>query len=196
MADDNITKQKDKIRKEILGIRDALLPDVRTLKSRSIQARLLALPEIQDAKEIFLYVSFRSEVDTHEMIRAFLGNRKNISVPLTDMKLKKLTPLRIRNFETDLVPGTMDILEPGPENAEPVSPDAIDVIITPGAAFSEQGWRIGYGGGFYDRFFKDYGKKSYALAFELQIVQDIPFDPVYDVGVGCIVTESRVINCK
>ena len=192
--DDSLKKQKDTIRTEILKRRDALLPDVRTLKSRSIQARLFAIPEIQAAKEIFFYVSFRSEVETHEMIRTLLRNKKNISVPLTDMKQKKLTPLRIRDFEADLVPGAMGILEPGPGNAEPVSPDDIEIIITPGTAFSEQGWRIGYGGGFYDRFFKESRGTSYALAFEEQIVNTVPHDIRFDIRVDYIVTEDRIIS--
>jgi 5-formyltetrahydrofolate cyclo-ligase len=193
---DTLKEKKKLLRKEILCLRDGLSSEERHKKSRLIQARLFELAYIKAAQNIFFYVSFKSEVQTHDMIRALLSRGKTVVVPITDMKNRRLVLSRITDFDEDLAPGTMGILEPGPEKLDPVPSEEIDIVITPGVAFCEEGWRVGYGGGFYDRFFKDYGKKSYALAFELQIVQDIPFDPVYDVGVGCIVTESRVINCK
>jgi 5-formyltetrahydrofolate cyclo-ligase len=66
----------------------------------------------------------------------------------------------------------------------------------PGAAFSDKGCRIGYGGGFYDRFLQKKSISSYALAFDFQIIDEVPFSPEYDVKVDYIVTEKRIIETK
>jgi 5-formyltetrahydrofolate cyclo-ligase len=193
---DTLKEKKDLLRKETLRRRDELSPEERQVKSRIIKARLFNLPDIVSAQNIFFYVSFRSEVQTHEMIRAALAGGKTVTVPAIDMKQRRLVPSRIESFDDDLALGTLGILEPRPEKLRPVPAHQVDVVITPGAVFCEKGWRLGYGGGFYDRFLKESEKKSYALAFELQIVQDVPYDLRYDAGVDYIVTENRVICCK
>ena len=74
--------------------------------------------------------------------------------------------------------------------------DDIDIVIMPGAAFSYKGCRIGYGGGFYDKFLQKRTIPSYALAFDFQIVDEVPFIPQHDVKVDYIVTEKRIIETK
>ena len=193
---DTLKEKKKLLRNKILRRRDKLPPEERQVKSRIIETSLFNLPDIISAQNIFFYVSFRSEVQTHEIIRAVLASGKTVTVPVTDMKQRRLVLSRIESFEDDLAPGTMGILEPGPEKLRPVPAQQVDVVITPGAVFCEKGWRIGYGGGFYDRFLSEFKKMSYALAFELQVVQDVPYDLRYDVGVDYIITENRVISCK
>ena len=130
------------------------------------------------------------------MIRDAISFGKAVTVPVTDMNERRLIPSFLQSFEDDLAPGAMGIPEPRKGKIRQVPPEEIDVVITPGAAFCEEGWRVGYGGGFYDRFLRNSKKKALALAFELQIVQEVPHDLQYDVGVDCIVTENRVIYCK
>ncbi len=193
---DCIVEKKNLLRSKILRLRNALSTRERQDKSRCIQTCLFRIPDIIEAQNIFIYVSFKSEVQTHEMIKALLLEGKNIIVPVTDMVNKRLMLSRISDFDADLKPGVMGILEPVREKMKTVSQDSVDIVIAPGVAFSREGWRIGYGGGFYDRFFRETPKRSYALAFELQIVSDLPYDPKYDVPVDCIVTEERVICCS
>ena len=193
---DTLKEKKGLLRKEFLRRRDELPAEERLAKSRIIETRLFNHPDIVSAQNIFFYVSFRSEVQTHEMIHAALAIGKTVTVPVTDMNQKRLVLSRIESFEDDLAPGTMGILEPRPARLRQVQAHEVDVVITPGAVFCEKGWRVGYGGGFYDRFLSESKKKSYALAFELQVVQDVPHDLRYDVGVDYIITENRVICCK
>ena len=196
MTVNSVDDEKNLIRKKILCLRDELTADYRLEKSRYIQARLQSLPNVKRAANVFIYVSFRSEVYTHEMIREMLAAGKGVIVPVTDMKNKKLILSRITDFNDDLAPGTMGILEPRPEKISLVQAEEIDVVITPGAVFCEEGWRIGYGGGFYDRFLRESGKCSCGLAFDMQITGAVAHDPRYDVAVDYIVTESRIINCE
>jgi 5-formyltetrahydrofolate cyclo-ligase len=193
---DIIKTKKGLIRKEILKKRDFLPVAVHFEKSLEIVSRLFNIHEIIKAKSIFTYVSFRSEVITHGMINSFIGQGKVISVPFVDMKKKSMTPSRIESFKNDLVPGSMGILEPPAEKINPISADEIDIIILPGTAFNEKGCRIGYGGGFYDRFLQKSKVRSYALAFDFQLVDEVPFNPKFDMRVDYIVTEKRVIECK
>ncbi len=81
------------------------------------------------------YVSFRSEVETHAMIREALASGKTVVVPVTDMKNRSLALSRLEDFDTDLAPGTWGILEPKPDKIRPVSCRDIDLVIAPGAAF-------------------------------------------------------------
>jgi len=192
---DTLRQQKAAIRKEILKKRDALDPAVRASKSLLIQAALFTLPAIVSSSRIMFYVSFRSEVQTETMIKHALAIGKTVIVPITDLKNKRLVLSRLENYDEDLAPGTWGILEPGPEKVRPVSYADIDSVIAPGAAFSANGNRIGYGGGFYDRLLRESGKKACALSFEMQILSDIPNNPEQDVPVDYIITEKRVIAC-
>ncbi len=193
---DDLRQQKAAMRREILAKRDALDPAERAAKSHLIKSYLFSLPEIQSAPSLMFYVSFRSEVETHVMIKYAIAMGKKVIVPKTEMKNKQLLLSKLENFEEDLSPGTWGILEPKAEKLKPVTYDEIDVVVVPGAAFSEQGWRIGYGGGFYDRLLRESQKRSYALGFEMQVLPDIPHDPQIDVPVNYIVTERRVITCR
>ena len=192
---ESMRRQKAVIRKVILDLRDALAPEERGSRSIVIKESLFKLPQFLSAQSVMFYVSFRSEVETHAMIREALASGKTVVVPITDMKDRRLALSRLEDFDTDLAPGTWGILEPKPDKIRPVSCRDIDLVIAPGAAFSEKGWRIGYGGGFYDRLLKESGKNACALAFELQIVSDIPHDPQKDVAVNCIITEKRIVSC-
>lgn len=192
---ENLKSEKEQLRHEKLAKRDALPVEERSGKSREIVDRLLNLTEIIKANSIFTYVSFRSEVGTHSMINSLIKQGKCVSVPFIDINKKIIIPSVIKSFKNDLVPGAFGILEPVLENLNPLPAEKIDIIIMPGAVFNEKGCRLGYGGGFYDRFLKKKRIKSYALAFDCQLVDGVPFDPEFDIKVDHIVTEKRFIKC-
>ncbi len=193
---ENIKAKKELLRQKLLAKRDALSAQERLKKSGEIVSRLLKQPIIIEAKNIFTYVSFRSEVETHEMINIFLDQGKAVSVPFTDTKKKMIIPSIIKSVKNDLVPGTFGIFEPVAEKLCPMLVDDIDIVIMPGAVFSYKGFRIGYGGGFYDRFLQKRSIPTYALAFDFQIIDEVPFSPQYDVKVDYIATEKRIIEAK
>lgn len=190
----SLQQQKDNLRKEFLKKRDSLSHSELNLKSRQIQSWLVSIPDIHTARTIFIYVSFKNEVQTHDIICKALVEGKIVAVPFIDNKNKKLVASRIYNI-SDLAPGTLGILEPKRDSVQPLSIEEIDVIIVPGVVFSEKGWRLGYGGGYYDRFLYSTTHKSFALAYELQIIPELPHDDRYDVPVDYIVTENRIITC-
>jgi 5-formyltetrahydrofolate cyclo-ligase len=166
-------------------------------KSFNIFLQLKNFPLVQEAKNISIYVDFRNEVKTDQMILHFLSVGKNIMVPISVPSTKQMLFSQIFDPEKDLIPGNYGIMEPRQDAIRIVDPDCLDLILVPGVAFDLQGYRIGYGGGYYDRFFSQQKKRisAIALAFDLQIVEDLPKEP-FDHPVDYIITETHIIPCK
>ena len=182
---------KKTLRKQILESRFKLSSDDRRAKSRKIEERLFSLSEFRDASKVLFYASFRSEVETWQMIRRALAEGKRVVLPR--VKGRELALFAIRDFDRDVAPGAWDI--PEPVRGTPTKIGEIDLVIMPGAVFDEQGNRLGYGAGFYDRLLEGYGGMSVALAYEVQIVPEVEASP-HDIPVKKIVTEKRIIEAK
>lgn len=180
---------KKELRKKVLAARDKLLPRQRAAKSREIEERLFSLPEFKAARTVMFFASFRSEVDTGPMIRRALTFGKRVVLP--KVTGAELALHEIADFDNDVAPGAWGI--PEPDESRPVMLDELDMIIVPGAAFDEQGNRLGYGAGFYDKLLPVFRKTTVALAFELQIVPSVPAE-IHDIPIQKIVTDRRVIE--
>ena len=187
--------EKESIRKRILSLRNSQPPFRTITKSHRIKERLLITPEFIKAKTIMFYVSTKDEVKTESMIKHALKLGKKVVIPISDLNKRTLHLSEIKDFDNELEPGAFNILEPKKKFLRPVLPEGIDLVIVPGVAFDEDGDRIGYGMGFYDRFLRNIRKHVpvIGLAYELQIVDDIPVDDT-DVTVDKVVTEERIIG--
>ena len=184
------------LRKKVLSARNAMTAADIHAKSMIIGERLLAIPEIQESSNIFLYVSFRSEVETGTLLQKLIDLGKTVSVPITYVKERRLDAIRISNPETDLVPGYCDIPEPRSRIliSNYVAPETIDVVILPGSVFDERCGRFGYGGGFYDRFVSAIPEAiRIGLAFDLQVVERAPLQD-HDELLDMVLTEERIIR--
>lgn len=184
------------MRSRILAARDSLTADEMSAKSSAICETLLSLDEIQNSSTIFLYVSFRSEVQTIDLLNTLIENGKNVCVPITYVKEKRLDAIHITDPDKQFVPGYCNIPEPAPAilTTNLVSPESIDAVILPGSVFDERCGRFGYGGGFYDRFVSAIPKAHrIALAYDLQIVEQAPLQP-HDELLDLVITETRVIR--
>ena len=173
----------------MLAARDSLLPEQRTAKSREIEERLFSLPEFKSARIVLFFASFRSEVDTGPMIRRALTFGKRVVLP--KVKDAELALYEITDWDKDVSPGAWGI--PEPRENRPVRLDEIDLILVPGAAFDGLGNRLGYGAGFYDKLLSAFAKTTLALAFEAQIVPQVPAE-LHDIPIDKIVTERRLIR--
>ena len=184
------------LKKETLRLRDALSLELQEQKSNHITERVLRMDRLQQAETVFIYVDFRSEVKTRELIKKLQDMGKRVVVPVTLLEERDLLPVQITNMEQDLAPGYASILEPVEtiRSTRYVSPEKIDIIFLPGSVFDESGGRMGYGGGFYDRFVS--GKAPQAqrigLCYELQVVKRAPLQD-HDERMDSIITEERVI---
>lgn len=182
------------LRAGIMAARDSLSPEERQRKSLAITERLLALPEFAAARHVFAYVSFRSEVETLNLIAHCLDKGVTVSVPLTLPAERRLLPYAITDPVRDLVPGYCSIPEPM-QTLPLVDPGTIEVVVTPGSVFDAQGGRLGYGGGYYDRFLHTAAPQALriGLAFDLQVVATVPLES-HDEQLDYLITETRTIR--
>jgi 5-formyltetrahydrofolate cyclo-ligase len=185
------------LRKKTLIARDGLHPQERQVMSEIIIQKLFHLQDIIDGETLFIYVDFRSEVETRLCITALLKMGKRVVVPVTLAQEKRLLPVAIRNISRDLSPGYCGIPEPLMDirKSQVVAGSEIETIIVPGSVFDERGGRLGYGGGYYDRFMALEAPlaKRIGLAFDLQVFNRLTLQP-HDEMLDLIVTEKRIIK--
>jgi len=166
----------------------ALSADQRTLFSRRIAERVFNLPELGRATVVFVYLSHNDEVATHSIVDRLWAESKIVLVPRI-IDSTQMAACRFPGWDK-LIEGPLGILQPS-DSKEHVAP--VDVALTPGLAFASTGARLGFGVGYYDRWFSTYGAKvKIGLSFESQLLLALPTDQT-DVPMDLIVTEKRCI---
>lgn len=187
--------KKKLVRENILEKRSKIPANKRETDSQNIINKILDSDYYKEASTIMVFVSFSDEVNTHNFIKQAIKDGKNIVVPITFPETHELKPSLVKDFN-ELKPGYYDILTPPKEVRRYRDPEEIDLVITPGVAFRKDGYRVGYGGGYYDRFLSKIPETpKIAIAFSVQLVEDLPVDH-YDIPVDYIYTEDEIINSK
>lgn len=183
---------KRDIRGEFLAARNALTADEIIAGSRQVVQRLIGLGAIRGASTVMVYLAFGSEVVVDDLIRWGWNEGKGIAVPRCNPVDRELTASRVEGFD-ELERGHYGIREPKGDRLRPVPPDEIDAVVVPAVAFDRRGNRLGYGGGYYDRFLPAAPRAvRVGAAFACQIVAELPADR-HDIGMDCIVTDREVI---
>lgn len=180
-------KNKNEIRKYIKEKRKNLNKNDKEILDSKIFNKLINSEEYCTCNNIFLYVSFNGEVDTYRIINHALKNNKSVYVPKVVSKEYGMKAVRIKGFN-ELKKGAYGILEPK-DFCDAVFEKDIDLILIPGVAFDLKGARVGYGGGFYDRFLCKVSPKAkkIALAYDFQILDKVPKEE-HDVIIDKIIT--------
>ncbi|WP_202708432.1 5-formyltetrahydrofolate cyclo-ligase [Sporosalibacterium faouarense] len=187
---------KNSLRKDILDKRKGLSKDELELKSEKIKKLLLSSKFYQNPQSIMVYIDFRNEVKTEGIIKESLKVDKDIILPISIVETRELLLSKLMDYDKELSPGSYGILEPKQEFIREVKHDVIDLVLVPGVAFDRRGYRIGYGGGYYDRFLSKLDKSvpKVALAFNVQMV-DYAYEDDHDIPVDYIITENEIIEC-
>ncbi len=186
---DEVRAAKQTLRQTILARRATLSAATTARWSAAIADRVLNLPELKEASCCFCYIGMPGEVETKALIDAMVGAGHRLAVPWQPDR----TTMQACVFPgwQQMRPGAMGI--PVPVNPT-VCPASIDIALTPGLAFSPAGGRLGYGAGYYDRWFARHPRaRRIALAFDCMLSTDVPLEP-HDQPMQMIVTESGVIN--
>lgn len=185
---------KKDLRKIILSKRSEIQGEMRTQFEDKILSTLVQTSYFQQATRVASFVSFRDELSTHRINQMILDSGKELLLPYISMASKQMTFHRVHALD-ELVLSSYGIYEPDPTKHDIVSNDAIDLVLTPGLAFDARGFRLGYGGGFYDRLFQAIKKTipKIGLAFDLQYVTHIPVDP-FDQPITHLITEKGLID--
>jgi 5-formyltetrahydrofolate cyclo-ligase len=185
---------KKLFRKKVLEKRDSIPPSERIKKDALIKHRLFNLQEFKTAKTILFYASFRTEVDTINIIEESFEIGKTVLVPKVDKERHRLRLYEIKNLR-ELSTGYMGIPEPSLPDKRLREHNDVDLIIIPGVGFDLSGNRLGYGAGYYDILLADMKKKVpfIALAYEEQLIDAFPSE-MHDMKVDIIVTDEQVIK--
>ncbi len=160
-------------------------------KSRGICEGIKALREFQDAAVIYGYIPVRGEVDVRSLLEEAFRQEKRVALPRCLDRRGHMAFFEIRSF-SDLVPGAFHIPEPG-EGLKKMDVRN-GVMLVPGVGYDRSCSRLGYGGGYYDRFIgKTAGVSCIAPAYDFQLTDLLPVE-VHDARVDMIVTEKQIIK--
>lgn len=177
---------KDELRRHVLSERDALeKSSIKTL-SHAIQKKVIESSLFRSATVVGAYHAVGSEVKTDLIVSEARKQGKIICLP-------RVQESRISFYEfvleDGLVKGRFGIMEPPPD-ARPALPE---ILIVPGVAFDRDGYRLGYGKGYYDRFLSESTTTSIGLAYSFQVIEKIPSSP-HDKRMNALVTEKELIT--
>lgn len=188
--------EKNEIRKSVLGKRNNLSHEAQCLKSEAIFESIKNLAFIKETTCVASFVNFKSEVQTDAINQLLLDLNKILLLPRIDPSLKIMQFYQVTDLN-QLIVSPYGIREPNPLIHPHHPSHAIDLVLTPGVAFDNSGYRIGYGGGYYDRLFASISEKvpRIGVAFAIQSVPNIPID-TYDQPVHALVTENGLKNFK
>jgi len=180
---------KASARKTLLLARNALSEqDQRTFSGQVCASVLSIISRIHPAG-VFVYIALPDEVRTQSLIDELAAERIVVTVP----RLVDREEMRAVEFPgwTEMRPGPLGIPAPISDVA---CADSIDVAVVPGLGFTPDGGRLGFGAGYYDRWFSKHPAIfKIGVAFDCQITDSLPEEP-HDVGMDCIVTERRAIR--
>ena len=184
---------KRALRLQVLARRDGMPPATRSDASRAIVAAIAGRADFQAASRLLLTLPFGSEWDTRELVATALARRKTVALPRVNSATRELEFGIVADLDRDIASGYQGIPEPRAHCA-PIAIGTVDWVLVPGVAFDEGGWRIGYGGGYYDRLLPSLAAvvPRIAGAFNLQLVARVP-SAEHDIAVDAIVTETRTI---
>lgn len=190
----DVAAEKERLRRRILLLREQQTPREVEAKSLKITETLTELPEYRKARVIASYVDKGNEVKTRTLIGKAFASRKKVLVPIVDKESRNLVFSEIKALD-ELAPGAFDILEPKPEHRRITDLETAGVLIVPGIAWDFDGYRVGWGKGYFDTVLKRLPDKSVAigLAFDLQIVDRVP-RVQFDLPVDMVVTETKVVR--
>lgn len=186
--------EKSALRKHFLQLRTTYPPDRAQADSARIRDTLLSLEEVRTARSILLYLAARGEVDTWPLLDLFLAEKREVLAPCCVAGKPGHMVIRQVRSRDKLTPGAFGLMEPRPD--APIYEAAPQIILVPALAFDRRGGRLGFGGGYYDRYLAATAPPGLAvgLAYDFQITDILPTEP-WDRPVNLILTPTSIIDC-
>jgi 5-formyltetrahydrofolate cyclo-ligase len=183
---DSIGTIKNQLRKAVKDRMSKLSPEEYSGSNRAIHEQFFSLDRVKQASSIMIYYSSNGEAETASIIQELLFMGKTVSLPVCapakDLVAAKITDL------SRLVTNEFGIKEPDPGRM--VCPDFIDLIVLPGLAFDEAGFRLGRGAGYYDRFLsKNMRVFKLGLAYDFQVYPSLPVES-HDIAIDGLITPA------
>ena len=189
---EDLSERKAALRAQMRGTRAAIPPGERARLARAVEDRLFELPEMGRSHTVLLFSSFGSEVPTEAIRRRLAGEGRRVLLPF--LRQGEMEAAEHRSGD-ELVTTAYGPKEP--PDPVPLDPREVDVAIAPGLAFDRHGYRMGYGGGHYDRYLIRLGASAttVGIGFHVQLVEEVPHGPD-DVPLHFVVTDLETVACR
>lgn len=193
-----MNETKARLRKELVAKRDALPPGAQERFARAVVDKLAALPQYAAARSVLATMSIGSEWSTRPFLDRARADGKAIFLPrITDVKPKRLQLHRVADLDRDLRPGVWDIPEPDPARCPEGEITDVDFALVPALAIDREGYRLGYGAGYFDKLLAGRGANTFCVtALPSPFVVDLlPHEP-HDMTLHLIVSDAGAIPVK
>ncbi|MCM8826466.1 MAG: 5-formyltetrahydrofolate cyclo-ligase [Candidatus Omnitrophica bacterium] len=189
---DKKVEEKSVLRKNLLKKIYSLTNEEIERRSKNVEKTIINLPIYKRSKVIMVYYPLKGEVNLLGMVRKALKEKKTICFPVIDLKNKELLPYRVRNLDKDFVKGPLNIIQPDNRHTDKIELDELDLVILPALAMDYNKYRLGRGGGFYDRFINRLQShtKKIGVVFDFQIFNVLPVCIPYDKKVDIVVSDT------
>lgn len=187
--------EKERLRKEFLALRAEIPQNEKTDAEKAINARFLSLASFRFADTVLLYHPIKGEPDVLPIFDAAVKAGKKVAFPRCISESCTMVYHYVSDL-SELEHGSYGIHEPSPDADIYVpSRDKHDLMIVPAVSFDTEGYRIGYGKGYYDRYLNDFGGTTVGITFHRFLKQSLPRGR-YDKAVDLILTEKGAFSVK
>ncbi len=184
---------KKNLRKQMLSQRNGMSDTECQKKSRHVAKRLFETASYKQAQNILVYMHYGSELQTADIIRQAFKDHKHVFVPRVEGKNMDFYEI---HSMADCEEGFHGIPEPKKECLKLIwaTGDNDILMILPGLAFDQKGHRLGYGGGYYDRYFERFGTDytKVAVGYDFQLIDEVPYE-AHDIPIDIFISDSRCI---
>lgn len=186
--------KKAELRSEMLEKLNNLDDEFKTTASNLVISKLKDCKEYKNSEVVFTFVSFNNELNTHNFIKSSLMEGKKVLIPYVNSKERVMHATILENYD-DLVEGHYGILTLPKEKLN-LYEGVIDLVVTPGVIFDHNLYRIGYGAGYYDKFFtKNICTNKIGICYDFQLRDEIKVEE-HDINLDKIITDKRIIERK
>jgi 5,10-methenyltetrahydrofolate synthetase len=193
-----MNEQKARLRKEMIAKRDTLPRELRERFAGAVVETLAALPQYRSARSVLATMSIGSEWDTRPFLDRARADGKALLLPrITDVKPKRLQLHRVGDLDTDLRPGVWDIPEPDPARCPEASITDVDFALVPALAVDREGFRLGYGAGYFDKLLAGRGPNTFCVTAlpSAFVVHELPHE-AHDMAIHLIVNDAGILPVK
>lgn len=190
----NIKEYKTELRRKIKERRRQMSPEMRQHAHQRILSRVCTLDCYRDAKTVLCYVSTEIEVDTIELINRAFKEGKRVAVPRCIPGTRDMDFYLIESLD-ELSQGSYGLREPSPNREKLLTDFSDSICIIPALACDRSGYRLGYGGGYYDRFLREYVYPKVLILYKTCLIKKL-WHGRFDVPVDKIVTEYFTAHIK
>jgi len=175
------------------SLRKSMKPETKKSADRQIFEKLISFPKFKNSELILTYISVNDETDTISLIKYCFENNKRVAVPKCLNKNGTMEFFEIKSFD-DVNPSYFGLLEPS-ENCPVIRDFSNSLCVVPAFSYDIKGYRIGYGGGFYDRFLSKHNVLKIGICYD-ECIEENHLHDEFDINVDIVITEKQIISLE